>query len=79
MRYLILILLLLPAVANATVNEWVLGEPTVAQDNNEWVLGGPFVEVDDTVGGQVINVIMSSMGFLLIIGYRSKKKRAKKR
>ncbi len=71
MRYIIVILLL-SSVAGAAVNEWVLGEPTFAQDDEEWVLGGPFVELDNTAaapaGGQVINVIMTSVPVFLIIG-----------
>lgn len=30
------------------VNEWVMGEPTFAQDDAEWIQGGPFVEIDNT-------------------------------
>ncbi len=78
MRYLIVILLLIPVVAGAAVNEWVLGEPTFAQDNDEWVLGGPFVEIDDTVvdagGGQVINVIMSSISLWFVVFVVCKKR-----
>jgi len=48
MKRIILILILtgmLFVPGKAAVNEWVMGEPTYAQDDYEWVLGGPFVEV----------------------------------
>lgn len=51
MRRLLLIVFLVCMIfvpGRAAVNEWVLGEPTYAQDDYEWVLGGPFVEVDNT-------------------------------
>jgi len=48
MKRIILILILTGMIfvpGKAAVNEWVMGEPTYAQDDYEWVGGGPFVEV----------------------------------
>ena len=63
MKRLLLIIILVDMIfvpGKAAVNEWVLGEPTYAQDNYEWVLGGPFVEVHYSPavssGGQVIMI-----------------------
>ena len=38
------------------VNEWILGEPTYAQDDYEWILGGPFVEIDGTPAAEALEV-----------------------
>jgi hypothetical protein len=65
MKKLLLISILVCLIfvpGKAAVNEWVLGEPTYAQDNYEWVLGGPFVEVHNVAAapaaGQVIIIQM---------------------
>ncbi len=71
MRYLIVTLLLIPVVAGAAVNEWILGEPQDTYEVEEWVLGQPAVNIDGTAaptGGQVITVIMSSIPGFLVVG-----------
>lgn len=54
MKRILLIIILIGIIfvpGRAAVNEWVIGEPTYAQDNYEWVLGGPFVEVHHVPAG----------------------------